>query len=300
MEISFTDREADIMAVLWRRGPSTVAEVREELARRARVHDGADDAAHLAGQGLRRLRGGRPHASLLRRGGTAGCSQERACSTSRRSCSTARRSCCSPIWCRRRNSIASSSIASASSSTRRPGRAAHDRRPGWRMRSRSRACSASRRSQSSAPAGCAAGRRAGSGRCCVIAPFLLPFAAQVADQSPRRADSAEPADPSVAADASITARDSSIPAPAAEVGRRMSRIATSRGVASFLGMLWICSSAVLAIGLAINWLRMRRKSASWTRRTLDGHERARVRRHRSRGDRLLASGDRRAEMAALR
>jgi len=31
MAISFTDREADIMAVLWRRGPSTVAEVREEL-----------------------------------------------------------------------------------------------------------------------------------------------------------------------------------------------------------------------------------------------------------------------------
>jgi predicted transcriptional regulator len=31
MEISFTDREADIMAVLWRRGPSTVAEVREAL-----------------------------------------------------------------------------------------------------------------------------------------------------------------------------------------------------------------------------------------------------------------------------
>ena len=31
MEIHFTDREADIMAVLWRRGPSTVAEVRAEL-----------------------------------------------------------------------------------------------------------------------------------------------------------------------------------------------------------------------------------------------------------------------------
>ena len=31
MEISFTDSEADIMGVLWRRGPSTVAEVREEL-----------------------------------------------------------------------------------------------------------------------------------------------------------------------------------------------------------------------------------------------------------------------------
>jgi predicted transcriptional regulator len=31
MEISFTDREADIMGVLWRRGPSTVAQVRAEL-----------------------------------------------------------------------------------------------------------------------------------------------------------------------------------------------------------------------------------------------------------------------------
>jgi BlaI family penicillinase repressor len=32
MEIHFTDREADVMHVLWRRGPSTVAEVREGLA----------------------------------------------------------------------------------------------------------------------------------------------------------------------------------------------------------------------------------------------------------------------------
>lgn len=31
MEISFTDRELDIMAVLWEHGPSTVAEVREQL-----------------------------------------------------------------------------------------------------------------------------------------------------------------------------------------------------------------------------------------------------------------------------
>jgi predicted transcriptional regulator len=30
-EVSFTDRELDIMAVLWARGPSTVAEVREHL-----------------------------------------------------------------------------------------------------------------------------------------------------------------------------------------------------------------------------------------------------------------------------
>jgi BlaI family penicillinase repressor len=32
MRVSFTDRELDLMAVLWERGPSTVAEVREALA----------------------------------------------------------------------------------------------------------------------------------------------------------------------------------------------------------------------------------------------------------------------------
>ena len=32
MPIAFTDRELDIMAVLWERGPSTVAEVHEVLA----------------------------------------------------------------------------------------------------------------------------------------------------------------------------------------------------------------------------------------------------------------------------
>jgi BlaI family transcriptional regulator, penicillinase repressor len=31
MEISFTERESDIMAVLWEHGPATVAEVRERL-----------------------------------------------------------------------------------------------------------------------------------------------------------------------------------------------------------------------------------------------------------------------------
>ena len=34
MEISLTDREADVMEVLWERGPSTVAQVREHLADR--------------------------------------------------------------------------------------------------------------------------------------------------------------------------------------------------------------------------------------------------------------------------
>lgn len=31
MRVIFTERELDVMTVLWRRGPSTVAEVREEL-----------------------------------------------------------------------------------------------------------------------------------------------------------------------------------------------------------------------------------------------------------------------------
>lgn len=32
MEIRLTEREADVMEVLWQRGPSTVAEVRDQLA----------------------------------------------------------------------------------------------------------------------------------------------------------------------------------------------------------------------------------------------------------------------------
>ena len=32
MQISFTDRELDAMAVLWEHGPSTVAEVRDRIA----------------------------------------------------------------------------------------------------------------------------------------------------------------------------------------------------------------------------------------------------------------------------
>ncbi|HLV25518.1 MAG TPA: BlaI/MecI/CopY family transcriptional regulator [Gemmatimonadales bacterium] len=32
MNVAFTDRELDVMSVLWQRGPSTVAEVRAELS----------------------------------------------------------------------------------------------------------------------------------------------------------------------------------------------------------------------------------------------------------------------------
>jgi beta-lactamase regulating signal transducer with metallopeptidase domain len=99
----------------------------------------------------------------------------------------------------------------------------------------------------------------------LIAPFLLPFAARGVDESPRRVQPI-----ALAANASIASPESTTPTPAAEVKRRMSRFETSRGVASLLGSLWICASAALALGLGVNWLRMRRKSASWTRRTLDG------------------------------
>jgi BlaI family penicillinase repressor len=46
MRIAFTDRELDIMAVLWDHGPSTVAEVRRHLA---------DDLAHTTVQTMLRI-----------------------------------------------------------------------------------------------------------------------------------------------------------------------------------------------------------------------------------------------------
>ena len=46
MKPSFTDRELDVMAVLWARGPSTVAEVRERLE---------DDLAHNTVQTVLRI-----------------------------------------------------------------------------------------------------------------------------------------------------------------------------------------------------------------------------------------------------
>ena len=96
------------------------------------------------------------------------------------------------------------------------------------------------------------------------APFLLPFAAPVADQ-PSALSS-----PASAAAASAVAEQSVASAPAAQPAYPMDGLVTSRQVAALLGALWIFSSAVLAAGLAIAWLRMRRRAASWTRRPLDG------------------------------
>ncbi len=103
----------------------------------------------------------------------------------------------------------------------------------------------------------------------LAAPLLLPLAAQTVDESPRRIESASFAEDVARVAAPAAARAWDAPAPLAQVEHRMYRLATSHGVASLLGVLWLCGSALLAIGLAITWLNMRRKSDSWARRKLD-------------------------------
>jgi beta-lactamase regulating signal transducer with metallopeptidase domain/ankyrin repeat protein len=97
----------------------------------------------------------------------------------------------------------------------------------------------------------------------LASPFLLPFTARVADQQVALVES--PA----AATVSPVAQESAAPAPSAQSAYRMDRLVTSQQVAALLGALWIFSSALLAAGLAIAWLRMNRRAASWTRRSLD-------------------------------
>ena len=59
MEIRFTPRELDIMGVLWRRGPSTVAEVRESLD---------DDLAHNTVLTMLKVMEGKGYVSRSREG----------------------------------------------------------------------------------------------------------------------------------------------------------------------------------------------------------------------------------------
>jgi beta-lactamase regulating signal transducer with metallopeptidase domain/ankyrin repeat protein len=98
----------------------------------------------------------------------------------------------------------------------------------------------------------------------IAAPFLLPFTAPVAYQPVALAESPAAATVSSAAWTPIP------PAPPAPPAYRTDRLVTSAQTAALLGMLWIFSAALLAAGLTIAWLRMRRRAASWTRRTLDG------------------------------
>ena len=101
----------------------------------------------------------------------------------------------------------------------------------------------------------------------LAAPFLLPFTAQVADRTVAVVEVPAPATVSPAA---RETRQSVAPAPSAQPAFRMDWLVTSRQVAALLGAMWIFASALLAAGLACAWLRMNRRAASWTRRTLDG------------------------------
>lgn len=98
----------------------------------------------------------------------------------------------------------------------------------------------------------------------IAAPFLLPFTAPVAYQPITFAQS--PA----AATVNAAAWRPNAPPPPAPPAYRTDRLVTSPQTAALLGMMWIFSSALLAAGLTVTWVRMRRRAASWTRRTLDG------------------------------
>jgi beta-lactamase regulating signal transducer with metallopeptidase domain/ankyrin repeat protein len=101
----------------------------------------------------------------------------------------------------------------------------------------------------------------------LAAPFLLPFTAQVADRTVALVEAPATATVSPAAHES---RVSVAPALSAQPAFRMDWLVTSRQVAAPLGAMWILTSALLAAGLAFARLRMNRRAASWTRRTLDG------------------------------
>jgi beta-lactamase regulating signal transducer with metallopeptidase domain len=98
----------------------------------------------------------------------------------------------------------------------------------------------------------------------IATPFLLPYAAQVADEPVALEQRA------VEATASRAAQDSAIVESRAHPGHRVERLAASYEIAALLYSLWICISALLALGLAIAWLCMNRRAASWTPRALDG------------------------------
>jgi beta-lactamase regulating signal transducer with metallopeptidase domain len=98
----------------------------------------------------------------------------------------------------------------------------------------------------------------------LAAPFLLPFTARVADQSVALVESPAAATVSPAAQEAAAAAASPQPA------YRIAPFVTSRQVAAALGAIWIVASALLAAALAIAWMRMNRRAASWPRRTLDG------------------------------
>ncbi|HET9446800.1 MAG TPA: ankyrin repeat domain-containing protein [Steroidobacteraceae bacterium] len=98
----------------------------------------------------------------------------------------------------------------------------------------------------------------------LAAPFVLPFTAPVPDRAITLAS------PASAVTASSAREESVGSARSAQPGYRVDGFVMSLQIAALLGALWVFASAMLAAGLAFAWLRMRRRAASWTRRSLDG------------------------------
>lgn len=101
-------------------------------------------------------------------------------------------------------------------------------------------------------------------------PFLLPLAASLQDSSAERAPATPVSAEPVRLAASNPAAVKSVAAPMGQIAHHIHRAAASPAVAWLLAVSWIVGSALLGLGLAISWLRMRRKSAAWTPRELDG------------------------------
>jgi beta-lactamase regulating signal transducer with metallopeptidase domain len=98
-------------------------------------------------------------------------------------------------------------------------------------------------------------------------PFLLPLAPSLQDSwSERPPATPVIAEPVTAANPATVASD----AARGQIAHHIYRAAASPGVAWLLAFSWIAGSALLSLGLAISWLRLRHKSASWTPRDLDG------------------------------
>lgn len=101
-------------------------------------------------------------------------------------------------------------------------------------------------------------------------PFVLPLAASLQDSSAEHAVASpvltEPGKLATGSPATVA----NVAAPVGQVAHRIYQAATSPGVALLLAVSWTAGSALLALALAVSWLRIRRKSASWTLRKLDG------------------------------
>ena len=100
----------------------------------------------------------------------------------------------------------------------------------------------------------------------LAAPLLLPFTAAVVSSFSDRAP------PPAAAERATTSPENGVDAAASarEITSRLYRPEAPQELVVMLAVTWVGGSALLAVTLFISWLRMRRRSASWAQRTLDG------------------------------